>query len=42
MIGVRIDVGLAERARKKAEAENRNISQVVRMLLESWLKRKAA
>ena len=38
-IGVRLEVGLAERAKRQAEAEHRNISQVVRMLLESWLKK---
>lgn len=40
-IGIRIEKALVARAEKKAKAEHRTLSQVVRMLLEDWL-RKAA
>lgn len=38
-IGIRLDSALMERAKRQAEAEHRTLSQVVRMLLESWLKK---
>lgn len=40
-IGIRIEKALAARAKKQAAAEHRTLSQVVRMLLEDWLKRAA-
>jgi hypothetical protein len=40
-LGVRLDPSLAQRARRQAETEHRTLSQVVRMLLENWLKKSA-
>lgn len=41
-IGVRIHPALVARAKKRAAAEHRTVSQVVRKLIEEWLERGAA
>lgn len=38
-IGIRIETDLVERAKRQAENEHRTLSQVVRMLIEGWLKK---
>ena len=38
-IGVRMEAELADRATRKARSEARSLSQVVRLLLESWVKK---
>lgn len=40
-IGIRLEAEMVERATKKARAEQRNLSQVVRILLADWLKKPA-
>lgn len=38
VIGIRVDGDVAARAQEKAKAQHRTVSQVLRMLLEDWLK----
>lgn len=40
-VGVRMDAALVARARKKAKAEHRSLSDAIRKLVEDWLRQES-